>query len=63
MIGNHAKQAGSNRRVQVNMIVNGTLTVEPRMTLLDALGFDIRAFGTLQGVCLLLAQASRDDLR
>jgi hypothetical protein len=63
MIGNHAKQAGSNRRVQVNMIVNGTLTVEPRMTLLDALGFDISAFGTLQGVRLLLAQASRDDLR
>ena len=37
---NDATQAGSNRRVQVNMIVNGsarTLTVEPRMTLLDAL--------------------------
>ena len=37
---NDATQAGSNRRVQVNMIVNGsarTLTVEPRLTLLDAL--------------------------
>jgi len=37
---NDATQAASNRRVQVNMIVNGsarTLTVEPRMTLLDAL--------------------------
>src|SRR6266481_6225318 len=40
MIENVATQAGSNRRVQVNMIVNGsacTLTVEPHMTLLDAL--------------------------
>ena len=40
MTENDATQAGSNRRVQVNMMVNGsvrTLTVEPRMTLLDAL--------------------------
>jgi xanthine dehydrogenase YagT iron-sulfur-binding subunit len=40
MAENNATQAGSNGRVQVNMIVNGsarTLTVEPRMTLLDAL--------------------------
>ncbi len=40
MTENNATQAGSNRRVQVNMIVNGsarTLTVEPRMTLLDEL--------------------------
>ena len=48
MIDNDATQAGSNRRVQVNMIVNGsarTLTVEPRMTLLDALRDELGLIG------------------